>query len=143
MQTRHYNMGDKIRHTGIVEQQTGRRLTVLITQTSACSSCRLAGHCNASEAKEKRIEALAATDKHYAVGDTVTVSTSLTTGYQAVAVGFGLPLLLMILTLVIIILLTHNETTAALASIAILIPYYIGIYLLRRHIGQRFTFIVE
>ena len=46
-------MSDKINHSGVVETVDGEHLRVRILQTSACSACKVAGHCSAAESKEK------------------------------------------------------------------------------------------
>ena len=47
---------NKIKHTGIVDGVEGECVKVRILQASACSACKVAAHCNASEMKEKMVE---------------------------------------------------------------------------------------
>ena len=66
-------MDEKITHAGIVEQVDGGRVRVRIMQTSACAACKVAGHCNAAEAKEKLVDVFTASASQWKVGDAVTV----------------------------------------------------------------------
>jgi len=133
-------MNDTITHSGLVESIEGEHIRVRILQVSGCASCKIAGHCNASESKEKLIDVYHADASRYHVGDAVVVSTDLGTGYRAVALGFGLPLVLLIAVIVVGIKLTGNEGMSALLGIAALIPYYIGLYLVRDKLRKRFSF---
>lgn len=136
-------MSDKIRHQGIVEQLEGDHVTVRIGQTSACAACQLNGHCNASESREKLIEAHRPPDRDLKVGDAVTVSTDLQTGYRAVAWGFGLPLILLVAVIAAVKVISGSEGTAALAGLLALTPYYIVVYLLRHRLARKIRFEVE
>jgi sigma-E factor negative regulatory protein RseC len=62
---------------------------------------------------------------------------------RAVAIGFGLPFLLMVITVFVTQKLTGNETLAAGLSVAVLMPYYLIIYLMREKLKRRFSFTVE
>ena len=46
-------MSNKIKHAGVVDGVEGECVRVRILQSSACSACKVAAHCNASETKEK------------------------------------------------------------------------------------------
>ena len=137
-------MNNNIEHLGVVDSIDGICLKVRIQQMSACSSCKVAKHCSASEQKTKYVDvydAEAAALLH--VGDEVKVKASLSAGYQAVWLGFGVPLLLMLLTILLVANVQSDETVAALAGIAILLPYYIVLYFLRDKLRRKFTFRVE
>ena len=49
-------MSNKIKHSGVVDGVDGTTVRVRILQSSACSACKVASHCNASETKEKLVE---------------------------------------------------------------------------------------
>ena len=46
-------MSNKIRHEGVIDSIDEGCVHVRILQTSACAACKVAGYCNAAEAKEK------------------------------------------------------------------------------------------
>lgn len=56
-------MKNEIRHLGVVDTVDVGLIKVRITQTSACSSCKMSGNCNASESKEKVVDVYC--DNHY------------------------------------------------------------------------------
>lgn len=66
-------MSNKIKHNGVVDGVEEGCVRVRILQSSACSACKVAAHCNASETKEKIIEVQVADAVKYQQGDSVVV----------------------------------------------------------------------
>ena len=83
---------NKIKHTGIVDGVEGECVKVRILQASACSACKVAAHCNASEMKEKMVEIRMADAASYQKGDSVVVVADASVGYRASLYGYLLPL---------------------------------------------------
>lgn len=136
-------MSETISHSGVVESISGNSVRVRILQTSACAACKVASHCNASEAKVKVVD-VDCTDAHrYKQGQTVVVTASRAVANKALLVGFGLPLMVLMGTLVCLLALGYDEGTAALAALAMLVPYYSVVWLLRRRIGRSVAFAIE
>ena len=137
-------MSSKIRHTGVVESVTGDCMKVRITQTSACSGCKIASHCSASDQKEKVIDVYdKASIAGHQAGDSVVVVASMKTGIKAVKLGFILPFVILILALLISYQLTGSEPVAALIALGSMIPYYLFVYLIRDRLRETFSFVVE
>ena len=136
-------MNNKIRHAGVIEEVGADRIKVRILQTSACVACKVAGHCNASESKEKLIDVYGQEGSDYQVGEHVVVVVSPEVGMRAVAWGFGIPFLLLVLTVFVVVRLTGNEGVAALSSMGALLPYYLVLYLLRDKLRERLSFGIE
>ena len=161
-------MNNKIRHTGIIESITDGWVKVRILQTSACAACKVAGHCNAAEAKEKivavRCDKIAAYKKSgnsadcdgngtnrggngavagLSVGQEVVVTASRDVAGIALLLGFGLPMVILVSTLILATRVTDSEATAALTALAMLVPYYLIVWMLRERISQRITFQIE
>ncbi len=136
-------MNDNIRHAGIIDSIEDGIVRVRILQTSACAACKVARHCNASESKEKLVDVTQADGRTWKVGDAVTVCASRKAVSHAMLLAFATPLMLMVVTLVVVLLLTGNEATAGLSSLAVLIPYYIALWLLRNLIGRKISFHIE
>jgi sigma-E factor negative regulatory protein RseC len=117
---------------------------VRILQVSACASCKVAGHCNASESKEKIVDVLNVVDtSRLKLGDNVVVWTSSDVANKALVLGFGLPFLLLLGVLVVVLYLTDNEGVAALAALGSLLPYYFLLWLWRDSIRQQISFHLE
>ena len=137
-------MNNNIEHLGIIESIADNCLKVKIQQMSACALCKVAKHCSASEQKTKYIDVYdpkAACEMQ--VGEEVRVMTSLRLGYQAVWLGFVVPLLLMLAVIWTVASIQADEAVAALSGIVALIPYYILLYILRDNLKRKFTFQVE
>ena len=134
---------NKIKHSGIVDSVEGGCVRVRILQSSACSACKVASHCNASETKEKTIEVMDAHASDYQSGDPVMVVADAAVGFRASVYGYLLPLFIMVASLVAVLAITHSEGMAALAALGILIPYYILLYFLRDKIKAKLSFMIE
>lgn len=136
-------MSNKIKHTGVVDGVEGECVRVRILQSSACSACKVAAHCNASETKEKIIDVLDADASHYQKGDQVMVVADTAVGFRASLYGYLLPLILMVVTLVGVLAATHSEGLAALSALGILMPYYVLLFLMRNKLRNRLSFTLE
>lgn len=136
-------MSNKIKHTGIVDEVEGNCIHVRILQSSACSGCKVAAHCNASETKEKVIDVVTADARNYQRGDNVVVVADSAVGFRASLYGYLLPLLLMVVTLIALLAITKSEGIAALSAIGVLVPYYLMVYLLRNQIKNKLNFEIQ
>lgn len=136
-------MSNKIKHAGVVDGVEGECVRVRILQSSACSACKVAAHCNASETKEKIIDVMDADASHYQKGDQVLVVADTAVGFRASLYGYLLPLILMVVTLVGVLAATHSEGLAAVSALGILIPYYVLLFLMRNKLRNRLSFTLE
>lgn len=136
-------MSDKISHLGVIDSVSDGCVKVRILQTSACASCKVAGHCNASEAKEKMVDVFCADALDYSSGQSVVVSASRDVANKALLLGFGVPFLLLVGVLVVALQLTGSEGMAALMAVGALVPYYFVLWLLRDNIGRGVSFQLE
>ena len=136
-------MNNKIKHSGIVDKIESDSVQVRILQTSACAACKVAGHCNASESKEKVVDVYHADTSKMKVGDTVTVVASATAAAHALLFAFGLPFVLLVGVVYILLQLTGDEAVAALSGIASLVPYYIIVWLFKERLREKIAFSIE
>lgn len=136
-------MSNKIKHAGVVDGVEGECVRVRILQSSACSACKVAAYCNASETKEKIIDVMDADASHYQKGDQVMVVADTAVGFRASLYGYLLPLILMVVTLVGVLAATHSEGLAALSALGILMPYYVLLFLMRNKLRNRLSFTLE
>ena len=137
-------MSTKISHSGVVESISEGCVQVRILQTSACAACKVAGHCHASESKEKIVDVLNAGDtSRLKVGDSVIVSASRDVANRALLLGFGVPFLILVSVLIIMLQLVSDEGLAALVALSALLPYYGLLYLMRDRIQQKMAFSIE
>lgn len=137
-------MGSKIKHSGVVDAINGECVKVRILQTSACAHCKVAGHCNSSDSKEKVVDVCNVRNTaDMKIGDRVVVTVSVGIAANALLLGFGVPLIVMILALLVIYFLTSDEACAALGSITALVPYYAVLYMCRDRLREKMAFEIE
>lgn len=133
-----------ISHEGTIISIEKENLRVRIIQNSACASCKIAGHCQTSESKEKIIEVTTPDYADFSVGDKVNVTESVGVGAKAVVFGFILPLALMMAAIIsAITAFDTSEGVAALAGIASLLPYYLVLYFLRGYMKNIMGFGID
>ena len=137
-------MSTKRSHSGIVESISEGCVQVRILQASACAACKVAGHCHASESKEKIVDVLNVRDaSRLKVGDSVIVSASRDVANRALLLGFGVPFLILVSVLFIMLKVVSDEGLAAITAILALMPYYGVLYLMRDRIQQKIAFSIE
>ena len=136
-------MNSEISHSGVVESVGDGHMRVRILQTSACAACKVAGNCHAAEAKEKLVDVNCNNASVYQTGQQVVVTASHSVVNWALLLGFGLPLLILVGTIIVATWLSYDEGTAALASIVMLAPYYLLLWLLRSRIARQVEFRIK
>ena len=136
-------MGSKISHSGVIESILDGCVKVRIVQTSACSACKIAGHCNAAESKVKFVDVLCHNTTDYSVGQDVTVWASKDVANKALLLGFGIPFLLLVCVLLVALKMIADEGIAALMALGSLVPYYFVLWLLRDRIQQQICFHID
>ena len=129
-------MTDKIKHLGIVESINGSYLKVRIVQTSACSACSIKGHCSAAESKEKLIDVYNKSGLACQVGNQVMISGATSLGMKAVMWAFVFPFVAMYFT-------GGDEAVSSIASLCMLIPYYLILFFCREKFRRTFVFVLE
>ena len=137
-------MTNNIKHLGVVESIEGSHVKVRILQVSACSTCSIKGHCNASDMKEKLIDAYNTQHVPYQIGDRVMVCATTSMGMKAVLLAFAIPFVVLLLALFIVMSVTEgDELLSAAISLCTLIPYYLIIYKLKNKMSRTFSFTIE
>lgn len=134
-------MEEELRHEGIVDSIDGDVVRVRILQASACGGCQVKSLCKVSESKEKLIEVTdAVAAGRLAVGQSVNVAGTVGQGMRAVMLAFTLPLLLMLAAVITGYALGASDGVAAIVALAVLVPYYALLFLMRNRIGRKFRF---
>lgn len=134
---------DAIKHDGIVTKIDAATTYVTIVTHSACNACTVKGACNVSEMNEEVVEVPRKGEPAHQVGDRVQLVMKKTLGTRAVLLGYFFPFLVLLFTLIIMLSVTSNEGLAGLVSLAVLIPYYMILYLLRDRLKKTFTFNIQ
>ena len=131
-----------IDHDGIIDHIVNDVAHVKIDSQSACSACHAKGVCGAADQKEKYLD-VHLHGASYQVGETVRVLVAKNLGFKAVLLGYFYPFLLVMAILISLTLIGLDESKAGLFSLLSVIPYYLGLYLLRDRIGTKFTFSIK
>jgi len=131
-----------VEHNGRIESIDGSKINVSFIAYSGCASCHAKSYCSPSNMEEKSVEVYDYSNQ-YSVGEDVKVVMSQAMGFKALWLGYIQPLLLVILTLVILTELTGKEAFSGLCAIAVLIPYYLILYLFRKKLNKAFTFTLQ
>jgi positive regulator of sigma E activity len=132
---------DVINHKGVVQIIGNNSVIVSITAATACSGCHAEGQCSISGKEEKTIEVTGS--YNVSKGDNVTILMQKSMGFTALLLGYLLPLFLVVIMLILLNSLGVKELISGLSSIAVLIPYYIMLFLLRKKISKKFTFTLK
>lgn len=135
-------MSNYIKHSGIIESIEQSKVRVRIVQASACASCKIASHCDVSDASTKIVE-ICAEAEGLSEGQKVIISTSNASAHRAVFIAFIIPLLILIGMLIGTKTFGFSDASAALTSITLLLPYYISVWLLRNRIAKSISFRIE
>jgi len=130
-----------INHEGIVLSNDGNTVIISISSASACSGCNAEGSCNLSGQDEKIIEV----HGKYNVksGEQVTILMKQSMGYLALFLGYLFPLIAVVIVLLAMISMKVPELFAGSLSLAILLPYYIVLFFLKKRINKKFTFTLK
>lgn len=137
-------MNNKIQHSGIIESIEDGCIHVRIVQTSACAACKVAGYCNAADAKEKIVDVFCNTaDTVWKAGQSVMVTAPGEVAPRALLLGFGIPFIVLVGVLALVLWLTANEGLAALCGLGALLPYYGVLFMLRNRLREKFAFSIE
>jgi sigma-E factor negative regulatory protein RseC len=129
-----------VTHPGIVKKVESNRIEIAIMVTSACASCEIKGACSVSDVEEKSVMVDINNNEQYKVGQNVTIEMSQSLGTWAVLLGYVFPFLVLLAGLIIFIELGLDQGIAGILSLALLLPYYFTIYLLREYLGTRFNY---
>ena len=134
---------DTITHTGFISKVENDKIIVNIIAMSACASCHAKGMCTVSDMEEKSIEITRKTGDNYKEGERVIVAMKKSMGTKALMIGYVIPFLLILFSLIILTIVGTSEGFAGLVSLALLFPYYFGVYLLRDKLKNTFTFSIQ
>ena len=133
---------NKIEHNGFIQSIENNIIKVNIVSESACASCHAKGFCTSMDSKEKIIDISNYQDT-YKTGENVKIIMEQSLGLKAVFFSYFLPFIILLISLIILMEISKNELFSGLLSIAILIPYFIVLYMLRDKFQKIFKFRIE
>jgi sigma-E factor negative regulatory protein RseC len=133
----------RISHEGVIASMSQDRVTISIGSDAACATCHARGACNLSVGQEEKLLHIPVQDANFSVGEKVMVNLDRSLGFRALLLGYVIPFLLVLLVLLSMTIAGSHEWVAGLASLAVLIPYYIGLKLMKRRVDRQFFFSIH
>ena len=107
---------------------------------SACNNCQAKGFCGMSESADKLITVPIPDDRIFKIGEEVSLTVSAYQGLKAVVFCYAVPLLLLLAAVISASLSGFDDFYSGICGIFILIPYYLGVFLLKNKISRKFRF---
>ena len=107
---------------------------------AGCASCQIKGSCTVSDVEEKQVWVEMSDTSEYKVGQQVTIEMRQSLGTWAVLLGYVFPFLVLIGGLLVFLAFDLDQGLAGLLALAMLIPYYAILYLLKGWLGTRFQY---
>ena len=134
---------EKVTHPGVVKKIEGNKAEISVISKASCISCSLKNVCSVSDMKEKIIEVDLADLGQHNEGENVTVEMKQSYGTWAVLLGYFFPFLVLFFGLMIFLHWGLDQGLAGILAIALLIPYYAILYLMRDFFKKRFRYHVS
>jgi len=131
-----------IEQKGTIEAIANNKITVRIDRESACGHCHIQGLCHLTGPLERTID-VKNDNRNFLVGDVVEIMITRGMGNKAVVFGYLLPFIIMVFTLLLLTSLSLAEWISGLISLAVLVPYYIVLYILREKLSRNFIFTIR
>ncbi len=133
----------EIEYEGIICSLSERNAIVEILNKSACAACNAKGLCVASDVKKKHIEVIIEEGETFAAGERVNLVAQERMGLTAVLLAYVVPLVLMVAVLIGCNAAGIDDSKGGMMAIAVLIPYYIVLWLMRGRIRKQFVFRIK
>lgn len=131
-----------IEQKGTVEEIFNHSIKVKIHRDASCSHCNAQGMCIITDDHERIIETHN-TILNLEVGDHVDITITRRMGNMAVILGYLVPFLILLSFLILLNSLGLQELLSGLISMAVLVPYYMFLYLFRDKLRRTFAFSVR
>ncbi len=125
-----------VKHEGVVSKITNDVVTISLKGNINCEACNAKAACGVSESNSKEIEVSYSTQP-LKLNENVEVLLKKSLGLKAVFWAYVFPFIIM-MTVLLIASTLFKEWIAGLLSIAVLVPYYLMLYVLRNTFKKAF-----
>ncbi|WP_298365890.1 SoxR reducing system RseC family protein [uncultured Lutibacter sp.] len=125
-----------VKHEGIVSKISKNAITISLKGNVNCEGCKAQSACGVSDSNDKEIEVFNSTQS-FKINEPVDVLLKRELGLKAVFWAYVFPFILMFLVLIITSLFL-KEWIAGLISLAILVPYYFMLFVLKEKFQKAF-----
>lgn len=134
---------NRISHEGVITALKGETVTVSISSETACAGCHAKGVCTLSGWEEEKLLHIPVRDPDFNIGEKVRVILDRSLGFRALLLGYVIPFLLVLAVLLALTVAGSHEWVAGLTSLAVLVPYYFGLKLMRGKVERQFSFYIQ
>ncbi len=131
---------EKVTHQGVIDDITSNTVKVRIQTSGSCVHCSAKDQCVASTGESRVITVDNYNGTEFKKGDTVTLTGEKGGGLKAVFYAYFLPFLLIIFSLIVATQFIHSEVISGLIALAVLIPYYLLLWMNKKSLQQQFTY---
>lgn len=128
--------GGIIKHEGVVSKISNDVVTIALKGNINCEGCKAKAACGVSESNDKEIEIFNSTQS-LQLNENVEIQLAKNLGLKAVFWAYVFPFIIL-LTVLLIASTLFKEWIAGLLSLAVLIPYYFTLYLLKNSFKKSF-----
>lgn len=132
-----------VEHTGYIKEVKSGQAKVCIISESACASCHAKGACTASDTSEKIIDVNTFGFSNLTIGQKVVIKGQKSLGLKASLIAYIYPFILVFITLFATYASTKNEGIAGIASLAVLIPYFLVVKMYTPMLRKTFVFTIK
>ena len=128
-----------IEQKGVIEEIIDGKAKVRISSFVACANCHVKAACGIPEGTTRIIIA-PLLGENFNKGESVYINMKRSMGIKAALIAYILPFIIVISTLLILSMFDLEELITGLISLAILIPYFSGLFLFRDRLKRSFIF---
>jgi len=132
-----------VEHTGYIEEVKSGQVKVCIVSESACASCHAKGACTASDMKEKSIDVSTIGFNDLTVGQKVVIRGQKSLGLKASLIAYIYPFVFVFITLFVTFAFTQSEGIAGIASLLVLVPYFLVVKMFTPKLKKTFVFTIK
>lgn len=136
-------MQEQISHKGTIISIGTDEVCVEIISQSACSACKAAALCGASESEKKIIRVPARPGETLSVGQEVEVCLAQRQGMKAVLLSYVIPVMILLILILSLSQIGIGELASGLVSIGGVGIYYLILFLLRKHLAEGYEFYIR
>ena len=128
-------MSGQIDHIGLISAVDQNKIFVRLVDDPACHTCSMASLCHYNDEDRSLIE-IDKNNNKFHVGEEVMVRLKDSSGLLATFFAYLLPFILVVVTLGLFVYLGYSEAVAAIASLIVLVPYYLLVSMFRKKLRQ-------
>ncbi len=126
-----------VRHLGYVDKVEKNSYFIKIISKSACANCHANNACPASDLKEKFLTFPVNQCRELSVGEQVEIEISNRNGEQAYIIAYTIPVFIIVVAVIALKLMEISQGVSAIIIIAVIMLYFVGLYMLKDKLAAK------